>query len=96
VSVEVTNTGKRPGKQVVQVYASRLDSMIERPVRWLVGFAPVSVAAGHTRTVSVEIPPRAFADWDDGWHYEPGDYTLHVSTSVDDGSAVQLTVDLPA
>lgn len=96
MSVEVTNTGKRAGKQVVQVYASRPDSRIDRPVRWLVGFAPASVPAGQTRTVSVEIPLRAFADWNDGWHYEPGDYTLHTGTSVDDGSAIQMAVALPA
>ena len=46
----VTNTGPAPGKQVVQVYASRPDSAIERPVRWLVGFAPVSADAGSTAT----------------------------------------------
>ena len=29
------------------------------------------------------MPARAFADWaDNGWHYEPGDFTLHIGTSV--------------
>ena len=39
VRVTVTNTGDRAGKHVVQVYAERADSEVERPVRWLVGFA---------------------------------------------------------
>ena len=50
-TVTVTNTGDRAGKQVVQVYAERADSAVERPVRWLVGFAVVRAEAGETVTV---------------------------------------------
>ena len=82
VSASVTNTGDRAGKQVVQVYASRPSSAIDRPVRWLAGWATVFAGAGETVAVSIEIPRRAFADWNDGWQYEPGDYTLSVGTSV--------------
>jgi beta-glucosidase len=80
--VPVTNTGDRRGKQVVQVYASRPGSAIDRPVRWLAGFATVVVDAGQTAVVEVTVPLRAFADWQDGWHYEPGSFALHVGTSV--------------
>ena len=38
-TVQMTNTGDRTGKQVMQIYASRPESAIDRPVRWLVGFA---------------------------------------------------------
>jgi beta-glucosidase len=83
VSVDVTNTGKRSGKQVVQVYASRAESAIDRPVRWLVGFAAVTAAPGETVTAAVRVPARAFAHWtDNGWQYEPGDFTLQIGTSV--------------
>jgi beta-glucosidase len=82
LSVDVSNTGNRRGKQVVQVYASRPDSAIDRPVRWLVGFAAVEVDAGDSATVEVVVPLRAFADWQNGWHYEPGTFTLHVGTDV--------------
>ena len=89
VSIDVSNTGDRPGKQVVQVYASRPDSAVDRPVRWLVGFAPVTAAPGATATAVVTVPARAFADWtENGWHYEPGDFALHVGTSV---SSLPLT-----
>lgn len=84
-SVSVTNTGDRAGKQVVQLYAERPDSAIDRPVRWLVGFAAVSAAAGETVTAAVSIPARSFADWSHtGWHYEPGEFTLLAGTSVSD------------
>ena len=83
VAVDVTNTGAREGKHVVQVYASRPDSVVDRPVLWLVGFAPVVVPAGGTSRVEVTVPARAFADWRDGsWAHEPGAFTLHVGSSV--------------
>ncbi len=83
VAVDVANTGAREGKHVVQVYASRPDSVVDRPVRWLVGFAPVVVPAGGTSRVEVTVPARAFADWRDGsWAHEPGAFTLHVGSSV--------------
>ncbi|MCP2031161.1 beta-glucosidase [Okibacterium sp. HSC-33S16] len=93
-SVRLTNTGERVGKQVVQVYASRPDSSIDRPVRWLVGYAAVSAEAGQSVTATVTIPARSFADWQDGWHYEPGVFQLFAGTSVADlplGTTVEVT-----
>ncbi|GAB3615660.1 glycoside hydrolase family 3 C-terminal domain-containing protein [Okibacterium endophyticum] len=82
VSVPVTNTGDRAGKQVIQVYAERAESTVDRPVRWLVGFAPVRAEPGQTQTVRVSVPRRMLAHWQDGWQYEPGEYELRVGTSV--------------
>ncbi|MCU1445211.1 beta-glucosidase [Cryobacterium sp.] len=81
-TVTLSNTGDRAGKQVVQVYASRAGSAIDRPVRWLVGFAPVTAEPGQTVSVDISVPERAFADWQDGWHYETGEYLLEAGTSV--------------
>ncbi|WP_307810465.1 glycoside hydrolase family 3 C-terminal domain-containing protein [Curtobacterium sp. 1310] len=89
VTATVANTGDRAGKHVVQVYASRTESSVDRPVRWLVGFAPVRLGAGESTEVSIEVPARAFAHWDGAWRYEPGTFELHVGASVADlaGSA---------
>ena len=95
VSVDVVNRGVRAGKQVVQVYAERADSSIERPVRWLAGFAPVTVDAGTTASVGIRIPVRAFAHWDEGWTFEPGAFTLRIGTSVID-LPLDTTVKLEA
>ena len=84
VTVEVDNRGERDGKQVVQVYAERQESAVDRPVRWLVGFAPVRVPAGQTGHVQVSVPTRLLAYWDDGWQYEPGAYQFRVGTSATD------------
>jgi beta-glucosidase len=82
VSVSVTNTGARTGKQVVQVYASRGESTIDRPVRWLVGYATVTLDAGVTQSVTVTVPGRSFSHWAEGWAYEAGEFTLSIGTSV--------------
>jgi beta-glucosidase len=94
VTVEVANHGQRDGKQVVQVYAERPDSAVDRPVRWLVGFAPVRVPAGRTAQVQISVPTRLLAYWQDGWRYEPGAYQLRAGASVTDlplAAKVELT-----
>ncbi|MCU1515646.1 MAG: beta-glucosidase [Pseudarthrobacter sp.] len=83
-SVTLTNTGTRPGSTVVQVYLSRPDSNIDRPVRWLAGFAKTTLDGGRSASVSVDIPTRAFAHWDDGWHREAGQFTAAVGFSAED------------
>lgn len=94
VTATVANTGDRAGKHVVQVYASRAESAVDRPVRWLVGFAPVRLAAGTSTEVSVEVPARAFAHWDGSWQYESGPFTLHVGASVvDDAGTASLELE---
>nr|WP_319805427.1 glycoside hydrolase family 3 C-terminal domain-containing protein [Microbacterium sp. SSM24] len=84
VVVSVSNTGDRVGKQVIQVYAERSDSAVERPQRWLVGFACVTAGAGETATATVRLPDRRFAHWSKGWTVEPGAYDLRVGASVED------------
>jgi beta-glucosidase len=94
VAVDVENRGGRDGKQVVQIYAERQDFAVDRPVRWLVGFAPVRVPAGEKVQVQVSVPTRLLAYWQDGWRYEPGPYHLLVGTSVVDlplAAMVELT-----
>ncbi|QIS10121.1 beta-glucosidase family protein [Nocardia arthritidis] len=82
IRVPLRNTGIREGKQVVQAYLSRSDSAVDRPVRWLAGFATITLPAGAAREVLITVPRRAFAHWDGGWRVEPGTFTVHVGTSV--------------
>ena len=82
VCVEVRNTGTRPGREIVQVYASRPDSAVERPAKWLAGFAAVDADPGETVNVGVLIPERAFQHWaDGGWMLEPGTFILSAGSS---------------
>ena len=86
VSVPVANVGDRAGKQVVQVYLSRVSpSEVERPVLWLAGFALVRSGAGESVVASVEVEPRSLQYWsvdDHAWRTEPGTYAVRVGTSV--------------
>ncbi|TKJ20328.1 glycoside hydrolase family 3 C-terminal domain-containing protein [Blastococcus sp. CCUG 61487] len=84
LTVTVANRGERDGKQVVQVYAERAGSAVDRPVRWLVGSAPVRVPAGASARVQVDVPTRHLAHWADGWQYERGAYRLRIGTSAVD------------
>ena len=82
VCVQVRNTGPRRGREVVQVYASRPDSAVERPARWLAGFAAVDADPGETVEVGILLPERVFQHWSDaGWVLEPGAFTLSVGPS---------------
>ncbi|WP_241493689.1 glycoside hydrolase family 3 protein [Microbacterium testaceum] len=80
--VRLTNTGERDGRQVVQVYAERAESSVERPSRWLVGFAAVTAAPGESVEARVSVPARRLAHWDGAWVTEPGDFTLLAGASV--------------
>jgi beta-glucosidase len=83
VAARAENIGARDGKVVLQVYAERSESAVDRPVRWLVGFATATIAAGASEPITVNVPTRLLAYWDEGWKYEAGEYTLRVGTSVD-------------
>ena len=85
--VVVGNTGPRAGRHVVQIYASRPDSAVERPVRWLAGFASVELGPGESAAVDVAIAARAFEHWDSAasrWATEPGTFRLDVGRSSRD------------
>jgi beta-glucosidase len=87
VHVTVRNTGHRAGREVVQVYLSRPDSALDRPARWLAGYAAVEAQPGEEVTVPVVIEPRAFQHWSVSardWHTEPGEFTVLVGRSVGD------------
>ncbi|MGQ2914296.1 beta-glucosidase [Microbacterium aurantiacum] len=87
LEVTLANTGDRAGKQVVQVYAERADSAVDRPARWLVGYGVVRAAAGETVTARIPLPSRRFAHWTDaGWAVEPGAFTLRIGASVADAA----------
>lgn len=95
LQVQVSNTGERPGKAVVQVYAERVSpSEVRYPVRWLVGSAVVRADPGVSSEAIVALDDRTFSHWDEsshGWTTEPGRYRLYAGASVVD---LPLSLDL--
>ncbi|MBW9209729.1 glycoside hydrolase family 3 C-terminal domain-containing protein [Mumia sp. zg.B21] len=96
VAVTVTNTGSRRGTEVVQVYVSDLSAPVARPERELKGFARVTLDAGASERIDLELGPRAFAYWHPvlrRWVVEPGTFTVSIgASSADLRRSVTVTV----
>lgn len=84
VHVPVRNTGDRSGREVVQVYLDRPGSAVERPVRWLAGYAGSHLAPGGTESVEVRIPAKSFGHYDGGWQFEQGTFRILVGRHAAD------------
>jgi len=87
VTVDVTNTGKVAGKEIVQVYVHDQKSELVRPHKELKGFVKVELQPGETKTVSVELDFRAFAYYHpryQQWITEDGDYDILIGASAAD------------
>lgn len=87
VSIDVTNSGKVAGKEVVQLYIGDEESSLERPVKELKGFRKISLEPGETKTVTFEIEPDMLKFFDDAkheWVLEPGRFTAYVGSASDD------------
>ena len=83
VAVTLTNTGARAGRELVQLYLSREDSLVERPVRWLAAHTWVEAEPGASVTARIVVPERAFEHWADGaWAREPGAFRVEVGRSA--------------
>ena len=87
VTLTVKNTGSLPGDEVVQVYVSKPDAKIFRPMQELKGFARVHLEAGESRTIAIPLDDKAFRYWNDPagrWAVEGGSYTVRVGASSED------------
>lgn len=87
VRVRIRNTGARHGSETIQVYASCPHSAVERPERWLAGFAKAEARSGADVTADITVPLRQLAYWDTvtgKWVLEPGEYQLSVGRSSRD------------
>ena len=87
VSFDLTNGGSMSADEVAQVYVTRLDAKVEWPVKELKAFQRVSVGAGETQRVTVEIPVESLRYWDvdnDAWMLENGNIEILVGGASDD------------
>lgn len=87
VSVPVTNTGKRAGSEIVELFISDSKSLIDRPVKELKGFSKIALLPGETKTVTFEINRDALSFFDaekHSWVCEPGDFEALIGASSAD------------
>ncbi len=86
-TVDVTNTGKRAGADVVQAYVRPINSTLDRPVQELKAFSRVELQPGESKTVSMTLTPDAIAVYDDkahAWTYPAGQYEVAIGESSRD------------
>jgi beta-glucosidase len=104
VSVDVTNTGKMAGKEVVQVYVQDHKSRLVRPPKELKGFAKIELQPGETKTVTVSLDFRAFAYYHPAyrqWITEDGEFDILIGASSTDIRCTKTvtlhsTIELPS
>ncbi|CAL9410995.1 beta-glucosidase family protein [Streptomyces sp. enrichment culture] len=92
--VRVRNTGTRPGREVIQLYVAPRADLVERPARWLAGFATVTADPGGSAEAEVRLAPRLFDIWDEeahAWTAVPGQYEIRAGRSLTD---IRLAVTL--
>ncbi|MBO4757404.1 MAG: glycoside hydrolase family 3 C-terminal domain-containing protein [Bacteroidales bacterium] len=87
VTFDITNTGSMTADEVVQLYVSRLDSKVEWPAKELKAFERVSLGAGETKSVTLEIPADNLRYWNvdtNAWTLEHGRLELLLGSASDD------------
>jgi len=96
ISVNVRNTGKRDGQEVIQLYVKHMGSQVERPIKELKGFQRVALKAGETKTVRMTLQAKDLAYWDAAkkqWVVEDEKVNLMVGGSSADVK-VQKTISV--
>lgn len=86
VTVSVTNTGKRAGAEVVQLYIHDDKASVDRPFKELKGFGKVFLQPGETKDVDITIGKNALSFYDEtsaSWKAEPGTFTALVGDASD-------------
>jgi len=96
VTLSVKNTGKRAGKEIVQLYVRDIESTVFRPEKELKGFEKVALQPGEETRVTLQLGSRAFAYYDPGlkgWQVESGEYEILVGASSQD-IRLNATIDI--
>lgn len=94
VTVDLKNTGRYDGVEVVQLYIQDKIGSVTRPVKELKAFRRVALKAGESTVVSFSLPVSELAFWgyDMTYGVEPGDFRLWVGTSSAEGLSADFTV----
>ena len=96
ISVPITNTGKRDGTEVVQVYVRKVNDD-DGPIKTLKGFKRIEIANGETEQALIDLPPSSFEFYD--WSklemaVIPGEYEIFYGNSSDTEDLKKITVNI--
>lgn len=98
VTVTITNTGNQFGKEAVQLYVEDVFSRVIRPIKELRGFEKVALEPGESKSVTFELPKRAWAYYDvesKGWYTEEGEYRILIGASSQDIRLTETVYVIP-
>jgi beta-glucosidase len=86
VSVTVSNTGERPGDEVIQLYYRDEVASVARPIRMLIGFTRISLAPGQAHRITFTVHPSRLAFYNPSMRFvtEPGEFSFYVGASSQD------------
>jgi len=93
ITCDIKNTGASAGDEVVQLYVHKTASPLKRPLKQLKAFTRISIPAGESRPVRLEVPVQDLAFWDVAAHKylaEPGTYDIMLGASSEDIRLTQL------
>ena len=96
VEVQIKNTGRREGAEVVQLYVQDVRASVPRPVKELKGFAKLMLRPGQTKVVSMNLDARSMAFYDVNkkqWSVEPGQFKILIGSSSRD---IRLSAEFEA
>jgi beta-glucosidase len=98
VSVDVENTGRREGDEVVQLYVRDVAASRVRPVRELKGFSRVTLRPGERRTLSFRLTPAELGFYDDSMRFvvEPGVFKVMAGRSSADPETLEASFEVTA
>ena len=84
LTIDVTNTGTREGKETVQLYVGQAKVAATRPVKELKNFTKLSLKPGETKTATFRITEKDLITWDEqthNWKYEPTKFMAYIGAS---------------
>lgn len=87
VSVSITNTGKRNGEEVVQLYVKSIDSAIQQPIKALKSFQRIFLKAGETKTVALTLKAKNLEYWNttkQQFELEKGQIEIQIGSASDE------------
>lgn len=94
VTVDIINTGKMAGDEVVQLYVTDKECQVPTPIKSLQGFQRVHLKPGEKKTIEFEIKSEQLLSYDEnkGWAVDAGEFEIMVGGSSSDGIKGKFTV----
>jgi len=93
VSVDIANTGKKAGDEVVQLYVNHINSLVNRPKQELEGFKRLTLKAGESKSVEIPLEAKRLAYWDiskNDWQVENDSIEIRIGSSSADIKLKQI------